>query len=175
MISAGFECHYSPELRSKIMDGCPEALRPPYWPILLLSCLFVFACRQSSETQDIDSGTSPPVTPAETAVEPGKVERLADADSERAPDAVDAFWGGFTRKSIQLGHILLVVKGSKGSAGCAYLNIDTFEQFGEACAIIPAGSFDKMLDAKVSAVTSEAKTLGIEVGMSGREALELLR
>jgi uncharacterized protein YunC (DUF1805 family) len=66
-------------------------------------------------------------------------------------------------------------KGSKGSAACAYLNIDTFERFGEACAIIPAGNFDKMLDAKVSAVTSEAKALGIEVGMSGREALELLR
>ena len=157
------------------MDGLPEALRPPYWPILLLSCLFVFACRQSSETQDIDSGTRPLVTSAETAVEPVKVERLADEDSERVPGAVDAFWNGFTRESIQLGHILLIVKGSKGSAGCAYLNIDTFERFGEVCAIIPAGNFDKMLDAKVSAVTSEAKVLGLKVGMSGREALELLR
>jgi len=100
---------------------------------------------------------------------------LSDADSERVPDAVDAFWNGFTRESIQLGHTLLIVKGSKGVAGCSYLNIDTFERFGEACAIIPAGDFDKMLDAKVSAVTSEAKALGVEVGMSGREALELLR
>jgi len=100
---------------------------------------------------------------------------LSDADSERVPDAVDPFWNGLTRESIQLGHILLIVKGSKGVAGCSYLNVDTFERFGEACAIIPAGDFDKMLDAKVSAVTSEAKALGIEVGMSGREALELLR
>ena len=115
------------------------------------------------------------MTSPETVVEPVKSEMLADADSERVPHAVDAFWNGFTRESIQLGHILLIVKGSKGSAGCAYLNIDTFERFGEACAIIPAGDFDKMLDAKVSAVTSEAKALGIEVGMSGREALELLR
>jgi uncharacterized protein YunC (DUF1805 family) len=91
------------------------------------------------------------------------------------PPAVDAFWSGFTRESIQLGQTLLIVKGSKGLAGCTYLNIDTFERFGEACAIIPAGDFDKMLDAKVSAVTSHAKALGIEVGMSGREALELLR
>lgn len=98
-----------------------------------------------------------------------------DADSERASDAGDPFWNGFTRESIQLGHILLTVKGSKGVGGCSYLNIDTFERFGEACAILPAGDFDKMLDAKVSAVTTQAKALGIEVGMSGREALELLR
>ena len=101
--------------------------------------------------------------------------RLSDADSEEVPPAVDEFWDGLTRESIQLGHILLTVKGSKGVAGCIYLNVDTFERFGEACAIIPAGNFDKMLDAKVSAVTSQAKALGIEVGMPGREALELLR
>jgi uncharacterized protein YunC (DUF1805 family) len=157
------------------MNGRPGALRPLWRPILLLSCLFVFACRQSSQTQDTDSGTSPPVTSPETVVEPVKSEMPADADSERVPPAADAFWNGLTRESIQLGHILLTVKGSKGVAGCAYLNIDAFERFGEACAIIPAGDFDKMLDAKVSAVTSEAKALGIEVGMSGREALELLR
>ena len=157
------------------MDRRPEALRPLCWPILLLSCLFVFACRQSSETQDTDSGTSLPLTSPQTVGEPAKSKTLSDADSEQVPHAVDAFWNGFTRESIQLGHTLLIVKGSKGSAGCAYLNIDTFERFGEACAIIPAGDFDKMLGAKVSAVTSQAKALGIEVGMSGREALELLR
>ena len=157
------------------MDGRPEALRPLCWPILLLSCLFVFACRQSSETQDTNPGTSPPLPSVQTVGEPAESKVLSDADSERVPPAVDAFWNGFTRESIQLGHTLLIVKGSKGVAGCAYLNIDTFERFGEACAIIPAGDLDKMLGAKVSAVTSQAKALGIEVGMSGREALELLR
>ena len=98
-----------------------------------------------------------------------------DADSERVAHSDDPFWNGLTRESIQLGHILLIVKGSKGVAGCSYLNIDTFERFGEACAIIPAGDFDKMLDAKVTAVTSQAKALGVDVGMPGREALELLR
>ena len=111
----------------------------------------------------------------QTVGEPAKSNTRSEADLQRAPHAVDAFWNGFTRESIQLGHTLLIVKGSKGSAGCAYLNIDTFERFGEACAIIPAGDFDKMFDAKLSAVTSRAKALGIEVGMSGRDALELLR
>jgi len=157
------------------MDRRPEALRPLCWPILLLSCLFVFACRPSSQTQETDSAASPPVTSSATIAEPAESTKLSDADSEEVPPAVDEFWDGLTRESIQLGHILLTVKGSKGVAGCIYLNVDTFERFGEACAIIPAGSFDKMLDAKVSAVTSQAKALGIEVGMPGREALELLR
>lgn len=111
----------------------------------------------------------------QTVDEPAESKMLSDADAERVPHAADAFWNGFTRESIQLGQTLLIVKGSKGLAGCTYLNIDTFERFGEACAIIPAGDFDKMLDAKVSTVTSQAKGLGIEVGMPGREALELLR
>ena len=157
------------------MNDCLGALRPPCWLILLLGTLFVFACRQSSETQDTNPGTSPPLTSPQTVGEPAKSKMLSDAASEPIPDAVDPFWNGLTRESIQLGHILLTVRGSKGVAGCSYLNIDTFERFGEACAIIPAGDFDKMLDAKVSAVTSEAKAIGIEVGMSGREALELLR
>ena len=157
------------------MNERREALRPPCWLILLLGCLFAFACRQSSETQDTNSGTSPPLTSPQTASEPAKSTMLSDADSERVPPAVDAFWNGLTRESIQLGQTLLIVKGSKGLAGCTYLNIDTFERCGEACVIIPAGDFDKMLGAKVSAVTSRAKALGIEVGMSGREALERLR
>lgn len=157
------------------MDGHPDAPRPLCWPILLVGCLFVFACSQSFETQDTNPGTSAPSMSPQTVDEPAESKMLSDADAERVPHAADAFWNGFTRESIQLGQTLLIVKGSKGLAGCTYLNIDTFERFGEACAIIPAGDFDKMLDAKVSTVTSQAKGLGIEVGMPGREALELLR
>ena len=104
------------------MDGRPEVLRPSCWPILLLGCLFVFACRQSSETQDTNPGTNPTMTSPQTVGEPAKSKMLSDADPERVPDAVDAFWNGFTRESIQLGHTLLIVKGSKGVAGCSYLN-----------------------------------------------------
>ena len=157
------------------MDDRPDALRPLWRPILLVCCLFVFACGGPSETQDTDSATNAPPTSPQTGGEPAKSKMQSDAASERASDADDAFWNGFTRESVQLGQTLLIVKGSKGVAGCTYLNIDTFERFGEACVIIPAGNFDKMLDAKVSAATPQAKTLGIEVGMPGREALELLR
>ncbi len=157
------------------MDHRPGALRPRCWPFLLLSLLFVLACRQSSETQETGSGTNAPMTSLQSVAEPAEANTLSDADSERVPPGADPFWNGFTRESIQLGHTLLIAKGSKGVAGCAYLNIDTFERFGEACVLIPAADFDKMLDAKVSAVTSEAKALGIEVGMSGRDALDVLR
>ena len=161
------------------MNHRQKTSQPTYRPILLLSCLFIFGCSQSTEPQNTNPDTSPALTvpqiAAEPVVEPPKSKITPDADSERLPQAVDPFWNGLTRESIQLGHILLTVKGSKGVAGCIYLNVDTFERFGEACVIIPAGDFDKMLDAKVSAVTSQAKALGIEVGMSGREALELLR
>jgi len=55
------------------------------------------------------------------------------------------------------------------------LNISSFEKFGEACAIIPAVDTAGMLDSKVTAVTSKAKELGIDVGMPGREALDKIR
>jgi uncharacterized protein YunC (DUF1805 family) len=87
----------------------------------------------------------------------------------------DGAWRGLERHEIQLDQKLLVVKGSKGVIGCPYLNVGSFEKFREACAIIPAVDTAGMLDSKVTAVTAKAKELGIEVGMSGREALEKIR
>jgi uncharacterized protein YunC (DUF1805 family) len=55
------------------------------------------------------------------------------------------------------------------------MNIAAFEKFGEACAIVPAVDTAGMLNSKVTAVTSKAKALGIEVGMPGREALDKIR
>jgi uncharacterized protein YunC (DUF1805 family) len=55
------------------------------------------------------------------------------------------------------------------------LDVNAFEKFGEACAIIPAVDTAGMLNSKVTAVTTKAKELGIEVGMSGREALDKIR
>jgi uncharacterized protein YunC (DUF1805 family) len=87
----------------------------------------------------------------------------------------DDVWRGLERHEIQLDQKLLVVKGSRGVIGCGYLNIAAFEKYGEACAIVPAVDLNAMPDAKVTAVTTKAKALGIEVGMSGREALERIR
>lgn len=88
---------------------------------------------------------------------------------------VDDPWRGLERHEIQLGQKLLVVRGSKGVIGCPYLDIHLFERSGEACAVIPAADTAGMLDSKVVAVTSKARALGIEVGMTGRLALDRIR
>jgi uncharacterized protein YunC (DUF1805 family) len=85
------------------------------------------------------------------------------------------FWTGLERHEIQLKQKLLLVKGSRGVVACPYLKLETFARMGEVCAIVPAATIDGMPKSKVTAVTPAAQKLGIEVGMSGREALERIR
>lgn len=85
------------------------------------------------------------------------------------------FWVGLDRHEIQLKQKLLVVKGSKGIVACPYVDVGIFTRTKEACAIVPAADIDGMLRSKVKAVSPAARELGIEVGMSGREALERIR
>jgi uncharacterized protein YunC (DUF1805 family) len=118
-------------------------------------------------------GRTPGEAPRETATGSPAVERAIEKSTN--PAIEDDAWRGLKRHEIQLDQKLLVVKGSKGVVGCPYLNINSFEKFGEACAIIPAVDTAGMLDAKVTAVTPKAKELGIEVGMSGRDALDRIR
>lgn len=91
------------------------------------------------------------------------------------PGAHEDPWRGLERHEIQLDQKLLVVKGSRGVVGCPYLDVGTFERLDEACAIVPAKDLAGMLESKVTAVTPRARALGIEVGMSGREALDRIR
>lgn len=91
------------------------------------------------------------------------------------PGAHDDPWRGLEPHEIQLDQKLLVVKGSRGVVGCPYLDVGTFERLDEACAIVPAENLAGMLESKVTAVTPKARELGIEVGMSGREALDKIR
>lgn len=98
------------------------------------------------------------------------------ADGNKASPPVPAgFWNGLERHEIQLKQKLLVVKGSRGVVACPYLKLETFARMDEVCAIVPAANIDGMLKSKVTAVTPAAQKLGIEVGMSGREALERIR
>lgn len=70
---------------------------------------------------------------------------------------------------------LLVIKAPKGILGCGYLNVETFNQTGEAGVIITGvRTHDDMMKAKVVAVSRTAQSMGIEPGMSGAEALEKL-
>jgi uncharacterized protein YunC (DUF1805 family) len=101
-------------------------------------------------------------------------QTTATPQSDLLP-ADDPAWKGLERREIQLDQKLLVVKGPKGVIGCPYLDVNAFEKFGEACAIVPAVDTAGMLNSKVTAVTTKGKELGIEVGMSGREALDKIR
>lgn len=85
-------------------------------------------------------------------------------------------WGGLIKEEIQLGLPLLIIKGSKGFLGCGYINDETCNKTGEACAIVTGvKTHDAMLSAEVKAVSTEAAKLGVRVGMKGEEALEIFR
>ena len=83
-------------------------------------------------------------------------------------------------ESVEKHHIalkspLLVIKAPKGVLGCGYLNVETFNQTGEAGVIITGvRTHDDMMKAKVVAVSNAAKAMGITPGMTGAEALEKL-
>ena len=83
-------------------------------------------------------------------------------------------WSGLERSKISLEAPLLIVKGSLGFLGCGYINTDSC--IDEACAIVSGvNTHDDMLKASVKAVSKDATKLGIKVGMTGAEAMELLR
>ena len=71
---------------------------------------------------------------------------------------------------------LLIIRGRKGFLACAYIDVTTCDLTGEACAIVTGvSSFEEMLSAKVVKVSRAASDLGVEVGITGARALELLK
>lgn len=79
----------------------------------------------------------------------------------------------FEKFHVALKSPLLVIKAPKGVMGCGYLNIETFNRTGEAAVIVRGvNTHEDMLKAKVVAVSDAAGALGIEVGITGEEALE---
>jgi len=70
---------------------------------------------------------------------------------------------------------LLVIQGNKGMLGCGYVSMDAAEKFGHALAIVAGvAAFDDMQKATVTKVSTAAAALGIQPGMSGKEALLLM-
>ena len=67
-----------------------------------------------------------------------------------------------------------------GIVGCGIYDVRTAGEFGQAIAIAkgtpdnPLVNPEDLFDAKIVDLTPRAKELGIEVGMSGRQAVELL-
>ncbi|MFM8273990.1 MAG: DUF1805 domain-containing protein [Gemmata sp.] len=85
-------------------------------------------------------------------------------------------WDGLERHEVALKLPLLVIKAAGGVLACGYLNVQTFEKTGEAGAIVTGvRTFDDMLTAKVAAVSAAAAAKGVSVGMTGADALAVLR
>ena len=67
-----------------------------------------------------------------------------------------------------------------GIVGCGIYDVATAGEFGQAIAIAkgtpeqPLVHPEDLFDAKIVDMTALAKELGVEVGMTGREAVELL-
>jgi uncharacterized protein YunC (DUF1805 family) len=71
---------------------------------------------------------------------------------------------------------LLIIKEKHGFLACAYINPDTCDKTGEACAIVSGvNSHADMKTAKVIAISKAALNLGINIGDSGEEALNKLK
>jgi uncharacterized protein YunC (DUF1805 family) len=139
----------------------------------LLLCLFASLVLPSCARREsaAEAGNSDATVAADPAQSAGELSPSSGDADGRTSD----FWKGLERHEIQLGQTLLVVKGTRGVVVCPYLNIESFAGTGEACAIVPAANTDGMLQSRVTAVTPKAQELGIEVGMSGRDALDRIR
>lgn len=70
---------------------------------------------------------------------------------------------------------LVLVVAEKGFVCCGYLDLATAEKLSDAAAIVRGvKTTEDLLQAKITALTTFAEKLGIKLGMSGKEALELL-
>jgi uncharacterized protein YunC (DUF1805 family) len=68
---------------------------------------------------------------------------------------------------------LVLIVGEKGFVMCGFLNAEAAENFNVAAAVVSGvKSFEDVLNAQVKTVTSKAKSLGVEAGMKGSEALK---
>jgi uncharacterized protein YunC (DUF1805 family) len=67
-----------------------------------------------------------------------------------------------------------------GLVGCGIYDVKTASEFGQAIAIArgtpaqPLVDPEDLFDAKIVDATAQARALGIRIGMTGREAVELL-
>lgn len=69
---------------------------------------------------------------------------------------------------------MIVITCDKGYVMCGYLNAEAANKFGDAAAVVGGATFEEILANPVKAVTDAAAACGIEVGMTGAQAVELL-
>lgn len=67
----------------------------------------------------------------------------------------------------------LIIRAEKGYLVCGYFDSKTIEKFKDCAVIIsPAKSFSQMLKSKIKYVSKNARKLGINKKMTGRQALD---
>jgi uncharacterized protein YunC (DUF1805 family) len=68
---------------------------------------------------------------------------------------------------------LLLITAEKGFVMCGFLNVESAEKLGVAAAVISGvKAFEDVLNGQVKAATTKAKSLGVEIGMKGIDALK---
>jgi uncharacterized protein YunC (DUF1805 family) len=71
--------------------------------------------------------------------------------------------------------VALIIKAEKGFLACGYFDINVANKVGDVAAIVTGvKDFEDMLNAKLVAVSKEAKKLGITGDMTGKDALALM-
>ena len=71
---------------------------------------------------------------------------------------------------------LLIIQGKTGMLGCGYFNLAVADKLGSAMAIVSGVKcYDDMLAATVAGVSAKAAEAGVKVGMSGKEALFIMK
>jgi len=67
---------------------------------------------------------------------------------------------------------LILITAEKGFVMCGFLNVEVAEKIGVSAAMVSGvNTFEDVLNSPIKAITSKAKTLGVQEGMKGAEAL----
>jgi uncharacterized protein YunC (DUF1805 family) len=70
---------------------------------------------------------------------------------------------------------LVMIVAEKGFVMCGFLNVEAAERLAVTAAVVSGvKTFDDVLNGQVKAVTSKARSIGIDVGMKGADALKCL-
>jgi uncharacterized protein YunC (DUF1805 family) len=68
---------------------------------------------------------------------------------------------------------LLLITAEKGFVMCGFLDVDAAERTGASAAVVSGvKTFEDVLNAPVKAMTTKAKSLGVEEGMKGTDSLK---
>ena len=79
----------------------------------------------------------------------------------------------FTTHHIELAKPLLIIQAQSGFLACGYINPETCNKIGEACAIVSGvNSYDDMYAASVIKVSDKAREMGVAEGDTGQAALD---